>query len=168
MDGRVGGRMRRLNDTLRQKGPPVVATFRFLSLLLTAVNSGLLLAHAVEMPGKMTLAGQDYLVVQQIYRWRRPVGAVTEPAALLATGALAVLVRDDVAAFGLTSGALVALVAALVIFFAVTQPVNARLPKLDPANPEPDWVRLRDRWEWSHAMRAVLSVLALIALIFAV
>jgi hypothetical protein len=40
--------------------------------------------------------------------------------------------------------------------------IRSRLPS------KPDWIKLRDRWEWSHAVRAALGLLAFILLVTAV
>ena len=42
------------------------------------------------------------------------------------------------------------------------------LGRRGPRDPETDWARARDRWEYSHVLRAALAALALVALIVAV
>ena len=73
------------------------------------------------------------------------------------------------------------------IFWIVTQPTNKhwlRDQQLSAAgkrffavehkslraseSSNPDWIRLRNQWEYSHIVRAVLSMFALIALVVAV
>jgi len=44
-------------------------------------------------------------------------------------------------------------------------PVNATLGAVTPDTLPPDWTNLRDRWEYTHAARALLQVIALGALV---
>ncbi|PYX62872.1 MAG: hypothetical protein DMG74_19120 [Acidobacteria bacterium] len=46
-------------------------------------------------------------------------------------------------------------------FFYPTGPMTQRGEQADT---EKDWKRMRDRWEYSHLVRAVLSVIALVTL----
>jgi hypothetical protein len=43
-------------------------SLRFMSLFFTALALAPALAHALELPDKINLSGEDYLAVQQIYR----------------------------------------------------------------------------------------------------
>jgi hypothetical protein len=74
------------------------------------------------------------------------------------------------------------------VFWMVTQPTNrywlknqrlgkagARFFTIDQMNrsgsaskENPDWKRLRNRWEYSHIARAILSAFALVALVVAI
>jgi hypothetical protein len=45
-----------------------IRTVHFLSLLFGALVLGLALAHLLELPNKIALPRDDYLIVQQIYR----------------------------------------------------------------------------------------------------
>jgi hypothetical protein len=77
-----------------------------------------------------------------------------------------------------------------IVFWSMTQPVNrywirnqslsglgARFfsvdrrkqsPEVEVRNDNEGWKRFRDRWEYSHVIRAVLSAIALIAVVVAV
>lgn len=74
-----------------------------------------------------------------------------------------------------------ALIAVQIIFWTMTQPVNkywlqntklsrvaTRFFERGSAAPAGDWTVMRDRWERSHVLRAIASVLALLLLISAV
>ncbi len=45
-------------------------------------------------------------------------------------------------------------------------PVNAALVPLTSETLPSDWTRLRDQWEYTHAARALLQIVALAALVF--
>jgi hypothetical protein len=132
------------------------------SLLLTALVMAAAVAHLLELPAKMKLSGSDYLTVQQIYRGWSRLGIVI-CAALAATLALAVIVCRQRRAFGLVLVAILCIVAAQIVFWAVTFPVNQETTNWTVL-PE-HWQQLRVRWEFSHAAGAVLQFSALAALV---
>ncbi|HHF7368294.1 TPA: hypothetical protein ACPSKY_003451 [Legionella bozemanae] len=43
--------------------------------------------------------------------------------------------------------------------------MNVALVPLSPETLPPDWTRLRDQWEFAHASRAILQIIALAALV---
>jgi hypothetical protein len=158
------------------------------TVFLVAVTMSLALAHALEFPGKMRLDEKTYLAVQTIYYPGFTLGGIAEPLAIIATLVLMVLMRDRGAAFWWALTAFAAVVAMHAVFWLVTQPTNRywlKSEKLSRAGAQffsveqrkeqrstetvsEDWRRLRDRWEYSHVIRAVLSCLCLIALVVAV
>jgi hypothetical protein len=64
----------------------------FFSLLFAALALAPALAHLLELPNKIGLSRDDYLIVQQIYRGWALLGIVIL-GALLSTLILAILVR---------------------------------------------------------------------------
>ena len=158
--------------------------FEVLTVVLVASTMGLALAHALEWPGKLRLDREQYLAVQPIYYPGFTIGGgVAEAGGMLATLALLLMAPTGSAQFWLIAGVLAALIVTHLIFWTVTQPVNRawlreteltaparRFFGTDPANPAPasDWQALRDRWEWSHALRATAAMLGLILLVTAI
>jgi hypothetical protein len=136
---------------------------RLLSLVFTALILGGAFCHVLEMPVKLTLAGAEYMVVQQIYGAFGPVGAVLEPAAILSSAALAFLVRGRRSFVPAIAGT-VALTAALLLWFLVVSPVNAHWAAAGPGAVPPEFESLRARWEWGHAAHAALLFVAFLAL----
>jgi hypothetical protein len=134
----------------------------FVSVLLTAFVMAAAFAHLLELPAKMTLNRADYLTVQQIYRGWALLGIVIY-AALASTLMLAVMVRNQRGAWCLVVTAILCMVAAQVVFWAFTYPVNRETSNwtLLPEH----WRQLRIRWEFSHAAGAVLQCAALAALV---
>lgn len=150
-------------------------------LLLATVAMSLSLAHALELPGKLRLDRETYLAVQQIYYPGFTIGGIAEPLGALAILALLFLYPLPGARFWWAVLALAAIVAMHLVFWFVTQPVNAtwtqdvplgRLGGLFfsvfPIEMRGDWTRLRDIWEYSHVARAVLAMIGFLALARAV
>jgi hypothetical protein len=157
-----------------------------LTVTCVAVAMALALAHAFELPGKMRLSKEQYLAIQRIYYPGFTFGGAAEPIGLLLTFLLVLLTPVGTAAFWLTSAALAALVAMHAAYWLLTHPVNnfwlkdveltrvgASFFSLDPLSRGDEargleWTLLRDRWEWSHVLRACLGLLSLILLVAAV
>jgi hypothetical protein len=142
-------------------------SFRFLSLVFTALIMGSAFCHVLEMPIKLAMAGADYLVVQRIYGAFGPVGAVLEPAAILSSAALAFLVRRRRSFVPALAGTL-ALVTALLVWAAVVSPVNPHWAAAGPDRVPLDFESLRARWEWGHVAHAALLFVAFLALVVSV
>jgi hypothetical protein len=148
------------------------------TVLLASVGMALSLAHALELPGKLRLPRETYLAVQRIYYPGFTIGgAFGEFGAMLAT-----LVLLVVAPSWLTFAALLGLLVMHAVYWAVTHPVNrvwlheqnmhaagtAFFGTAGAGVAEGDWVRLRNRWEYSHVARAAFAMVGLIVLVLAV
>jgi hypothetical protein len=159
-----------------------------LTVLLVAVAFALALAHVAELPGKKRLPRDTYLRVQRIYYPGFTVGGgIGEFGGLLAAIVLAIVTPRGTAAFWLTLVAVLGLVGMQVVFWTVTQPVNRfwlhgenlgnfssgffgvhRVDQGTHGQPSTvDWTKLRDRWEYSHVVRAAFATISLIALVMA-
>jgi hypothetical protein len=135
---------------------------RFLSLLFVALSLAPSMAHVLELPHKIGMSAADYLIVQQIYRGWALLG-IAILIALVSTLVLAILERHEDLGFGLSGGAFLCLVAAQVVFWTYTYPVNVRTQNwtLLPDN----WTSLRAHWEYSHATGAAFTLLAFVLLV---
>ena len=155
------------------------------TVLVVAIAMTLSLAHALELPGKLRLDRDAYLAIQSVYYPGFTIGGASEPLSIVVTLVLLIMTPAGKPAFWLTFAALMALIAVHAIFWLVTQPVNkywvvgeklnaasARFFSVNAARSGeavvPDWTELRDRWEYSHAARAVLASLAFVLLVIAV
>lgn len=143
----------------------ILKTTRFIALLFTALALGPALAHLFELPNKIGLPRDEYIAVQQIYRGWAMLGTV-EIVSLLVVSALAVTVRTRRTSFVWSLSAALCIAAALVVFFAFTLPVNQQTSNWTdaPAN----WQQLRVQWEYSHATRALLYLVAFATLVLSV
>jgi hypothetical protein len=136
----------------------------FSSLLFTGLAMAAAFAHVFELPNKIGMSAEDYLVVQQIYRGWSLLGIVVF-GALFSTLALTILARSNPGQFGLAVAAFLCIVGAQIIFWAFTYPANqaTRNWTVLPEN----WLELRARWEYSHAAGAALDLVAFITLLLA-
>ena len=133
---------------------------QFLAVILTALALVPAGAHLFELPNKIGLEQESYFIVQNIYRGWALFGIVLF-GALAANLALAVAVRRQPAPFWLALAAFVLIAATLAIFFTWTYPANQATSNWTVV-PD-DWRELRTRWEYAHAVNAVLTFLALCA-----
>jgi hypothetical protein len=151
--------------------------FPLACLLLTAIAMALSLAHAAELPGKMRLDRETYLAVQRIYYPGFTIGGFAEPLGALAILALLILAPLPGVRFWWAVLALGSLIATQLVFWFVTQPVNAAWTRdlnlegvggaffsVFPIEISGDWTQLRDVWEYSHVVRAGLAVIAFLSL----
>lgn len=161
------------------------------SVFLAAVAMALSLAHALEFPGKLRLDKQTYCAMQPIYYPGFTIGGgVGEGLGMIATLALLLLTPRTSAAFPWTAIGFVGLVAAHATYWILTHPVNnfwlkdqnlgglggsfftfdplKRKAQNSASDGDDVWERFRDRWEFSHLIRALFSATGLLALIVAV
>lgn len=155
-----------------------------ITLLLVAFAMAPSVAHALELPGKLRLGRDAYVTVQPIYYPGFTAVGAAEPLAILATLILLIAIPGGTPAFFLTLVALVALVVMHAAYWLATHPVNKFwLAGEDLSSfsagffsfgsggndkQPPDWTALRDRWEYSHVVRAGLAIGAFVLLVIAV
>lgn len=130
---------------------------RFLAVVMTGLALIAPAAHAFELLNKIGLPKEDYFVVQQIYNGWWMIGLLL-PLAFLANVANAIFRRGDSVALTLSITAAALIAVNLVIFMLFTQPANAATQNwtIRPEN----WEALRARWEYSHAVNALVTFLA--------
>jgi hypothetical protein len=140
----------------------VLKVVYFISILLTAVTMAAGFAHLLELPNKMGLSREEYLIVQQIYRGWALLG-IAVIGALLSTLILTIMVRANQRVLYLTLTATLCIGLGLVVFFLFTYPANQQT--LNWTMLPENWQELRRHWEYSHAIGAVLSCIALMSLV---
>lgn len=136
----------------------------FLAIALTAaamVPGG---AHLFAMAAKLGMAQEPYFTVQQIYRGWALFG-IAIFGAVFANAWVAWIVRRQSHSFRFALAASLLLVAMLAIFFAWTYPANQATQNwtVAPSN----WADLRTQWEYSHAVNAVMTFVALCCAVLA-
>lgn len=140
-----------------------LALVEFLAIVLTALALVPAAAHVMELPAKLPMTREAYLIVQRLYRgWN--LSGIVVIAALAATFAL--LLSVDGEAFVPALIGFLAIVATQIVFWVFTFPVN-RITHNWTRAPD-DWKQLRDRWELSHAASAVLNFIAVVCVTVAV
>lgn len=143
--------------------------------LLRAVNfviAGLAvtgpMAHVLELPNKFRLDGALWLAVQQqLYRGWGAVFGPVEILALASSVALIFLRRGEGPSLRPTALAAIAYGLMLAVFFVFNAPVNAAFSGWTVDTLPADWPDYRWKWEVGHALAALLSLVALAALIVA-
>ena len=146
----------------------LLKTWRFTTVLLTALSAGLSFAHLLELPPRIFYFDVQLWVAtttKGLYALFGTVGAFVEVGSILTATVLTLLVRGRSPAFRptLTGAVLVALAFALWLIFVA--PVNAELATWTPTAYPADWSRYRDRWEYAHATNAVIKIAALSSLV---
>jgi hypothetical protein len=148
---------------MRREGMPMTA-LRLLAVLLTALALVPSAAHLFELPNKIGLGREQYFTVQAIYRgWI--LFAIVVSGALAANASLAIALRARRRPFGSAAAAALLIAATLAVFFVWTFPANQATADWTVV-PE-DWAALRVRWEYSHAVNAVLAFGSLCGIVWA-
>jgi hypothetical protein len=137
-------------------------------MLLIAVSMATAFCHLLEMPAKLKMDGALWLnLLQTLYPPAfGVVGGGAEAGALVTAIVLVFLVRHRRPAFGWTVLTAFCMVAAHAAFWILVSPVNATLVPLTPDTLPSNWMQLRDQWEYTHAARAILQLVALGAAVF--
>jgi hypothetical protein len=136
------------------------------ALLIVAIAAILApAAHLLELPNKLAMDGALWLAVQQsLYRgWGPVVGAPTEFAGLALATILSAQKELEGRRFWRRAAVLYA--AMVGVFLAFNAPVNAAVAGWTAAALPPDWSAYRLRWEAGHAAAALLSFMALFAVL---
>jgi hypothetical protein len=133
----------------------------FIAILLTVVSFGPSAAHLFALPNKIGMDQAGYFTVQGIYRGWALFGAVLIP--LLGCDiALAIMMRHEGLRFWLAIAASACIALSLVVFFIWVFPGNQATQNWTVA--PADWRALRARWEFGHAVNAVIVFASLCAL----
>jgi hypothetical protein len=164
----------------------MVDILQIVALILVVVAMVPALAHALELPGKLRLSKDAYFTVQPIYYPGFTFAGFAEPAAIIATAGLWYMAPAGGTDSALTLAALLGLVAMHAVYWLFTHPVNdfwlqgeklGRLgagffsigSKREGTKDQPlPWTALRDRWEYSHVVRAGLAFASFLALVVAI
>lgn len=96
-------------------------TWRFITVLFTALLTGATFCHTLELPAKMGYSAVLYITLQKSLYWMfgpQGVGAYIEVSAVVTTLVLAFLVRKRQPAFFLTLAASVCLLIAFPVLFS--------------------------------------------------
>jgi hypothetical protein len=140
-----------------------ISLIELLAVVLCALALVPSMAHVMELPNKLPMSREAYLLVQRLYRgWN--MSAFVVIGALVSTFILMLSVND--AAFAPALVGFLAIVATQIVFWVFTFPVN-RATRNWTQVPD-DWQLLRDRWEFSHAVSAVLNFIAVVSVTIAV
>ena len=129
-----------------------------ISVALCLIPAG---AHFFELANKMSLSTAEYITTQKIYAGWSFFGVVII-AAIVFTLMHTLMVRAERTAFLLSLTALLCLGATQVIFWTFTYPMNAATNNWSVIPQDFEAARLQ--WEYSHAVNAVLTFVALVTI----
>jgi len=158
------------------------------AVFLASIAMSLALAHALELPGKMRLNKENYIATQTIYYPGFTIGGASEGLSILAVLVLLILTPTNTQAFWWIFARLICLAAMHAAYWVLTHAVNKFWTRdlnlqgasagffafgkdklgAQSASPDERWMSFRNRWEFSHVLRAVLAAAALISLVVAV
>jgi hypothetical protein len=141
-------------------------TLRTINLVIAFVATTAPVAHALEMISKLKLDGPLWLGIQQnLYRgWGEAFGPV-EILALLTTLTLLMLRWHDRRTRRACVIATLCYMAMLANFFVFNQPVNQAVNGWTIDTIPANWSTYRTQWEIGHALTALFSIIAFVALI---
>ncbi|HOY17613.1 MAG TPA: DUF1772 domain-containing protein [Haliscomenobacter sp.] len=128
---------------------------RFIAMLFTAITLSALMTHLLELRVKINLSKDSYQTVQAIYSGWQWLG-IFEIGAILLTLIWVMIDRKASNIYPLLLSALVCFIISIVIFFTYTFPTNQATDNW--TNLPGNWDELRKTWEYSHAIRAILSL----------
>ncbi len=136
----------------------------FIAILFTAITLSALMAHLLELRVKINLSKENYQIVQGIYsgwQWL----SIFELGAIVLTAIWTIFDRKLKNIFPLLLAALTCFIVSIGVFFIFTFPTNQETSNWTslPYN----WAELRKTWEYSHASRAILSLLGFSLLVMA-
>lgn len=141
---------------------------QFISLLLMALATGIVFSHMLQRGPKATLPSRIFLRVQQtlLRNYGTAVGAI-EAGAFVSTLVMTILVRTKTAVLVLSAIACACVAAMIVVWAVWINPINKTVNSWTADSMPPSWSEFRERWHRLHAIRAVLALVGLCTLIFA-
>ena len=164
----------------------MLAILHFIAACLTTIALSTSLTHVLELPGKLRLDRGAYVTTQSIYYPGFTVAGVAEPLEIIALLILVAITPKADPVFEWTLAAFAALIIMHGVYWVMTHPVNkfwlkdqnledlgkgffsigSHKPKNENTENQDDlWKRYRDRWEYSHVIRAVFAAVAFVCLL---
>jgi hypothetical protein len=142
------------------------AVVEFLSVFLLGIVSGVSFSHLLQRGPKAALSGPQFLAAQQVLlRNYGPAIGGLEVAGLSFTLAMAIVTRGEgpLPLLAILASSCVLLM--MIIWAVWINPINKTVNSWTPESLPASWANLRDRWHILHAIRLVLSAVALCAVI---
>jgi hypothetical protein len=142
---------------------------RFVAVMLAALTLGLSFCHLMQLPSR--LGWDQYLWVGStvqggLYAAFGSVGAVIFVATVIVLALLAYFVREHGRpGFALALVAAILFAAAFASWWVLVYPANVELAKWVNGPVPADWTDTRARWEWGHAIIALVELIGFAALV---
>src|SRR5947209_4090504 len=100
----------------------MLVIMQVVTVFLAAIAMSLAVAHALELPGKLRLSKENYIVTQTIYYPGFTIGGVSEGMSIVAALMLMLLTPTSDRAFGWTLAGFLCLVAMHAAYWVITHP----------------------------------------------
>jgi len=137
----------------------MLRTWRFVTLLLVSLSSGMAFSHALELAPKMHYGAALYLTLHRtLYLlFGAPLGAAIEVGAVLSSIGLACVTRGHRSSFAFSVAGAACMLVAHAMWWIWVNPANSALAHLALDAASPAWTHWRDQWEYTHLARFVLQ-----------
>lgn len=144
--------------------------WRLISIVFVSLSMGPAMCHFLEMPAKLNYEGSLWLeLLQTLYPPAfGTIGAFFEVSAVITTIILVFLIRKNKAAFWYTLAGAGCMAFVHLIFWIWVAPINTVMAQVSPDSLPLNWSSLRDQWEYAHACRAILHIMALAFLVLSI
>ena len=144
----------------------IVKSWRFITILLVSLTMAMSVSHLLQLPARFNVEPSLWVTLQAFNLPFSPlIGIILEGCAWVATVVLAFLIRQRRPAYRWTVVAMMAMMAAQVAWWLLIFPANLAIETWTPTTMPIEWTRVRDQWEYTHVVRAVLHILSLSALV---
>jgi Domain of unknown function (DUF1772) len=138
--------------------------FQVLVVILMGVQLGVSYAHFMQMPGKLSLPLDCYILVQnQVISYRVKLAFIEIPSIISAVAAT-VLLRNHRKAFWLNLIGAVSIVLMWAIWAIFIQPINQQIDGWTVTNFPRNWSDIRYQWHFYHLIRLVIALIGMVAL----
>lgn len=144
----------------------VYRAFKVFHLFALALLTGFMaVAQWSLVPAQNRLDAVGYATLEKgmnaVLEYLTPALMIT--ALFAAVAVLAGARRRTRSVFVLYAVATACLVAMIGSTLLINAPINATIDGWNAAAPPPDWLELRDRWEFGHAIRSYIGLIGLLA-----
>jgi hypothetical protein len=140
--------------------------WRFITMFVTSLDLAMAFAHLLQLQPRMSYDYRLWRNSQKMYQnFGPPIGLVIEGGAVLTTTILSLLVLHRRLAARWTWLGASCITMALILWWFLIAPVNARMETWSIESAPPEWRRLRVQWEYTHASRAILMLIGFAALL---
>ena len=137
--------------------------FQLLTVVFMGVQLGVSYAHFMQMPGKLALPLDCFILVQnQVISYRVKLGFIEIPS--FVSAALATILTRRSKAFWLTLIGVVCMVLMWVVWAIFIQPINQQIDGWTSANALSNWTDIRYQWHFYHLIRLGIAVIGMVAL----
>lgn len=141
-----------------------IKVFQLITVIFMGVQLGVSCAHFMQMPGKLSLPLDCYILGQnQVISYRVKL-AFIEFSALICTALAAILLRRHKKVLGLTLVGLGCMLLMWLIWAFFIQPINQQIDGWTPINAPKNWSDLRYQWHIYHLFRLGIAALGMLAL----